>query len=46
MGWDMNRCLSCLSELEVLGSGVRLPEGYSAAHKVLWGGLIGRLRGV
>jgi len=32
MGWDMNRCLSCLSGLEVLGSVVRMPEGYSAAH--------------
>ncbi|MED5314781.1 MAG: hypothetical protein VYB84_01970 [Pseudomonadota bacterium] len=32
MGWDVNRCLSCLSGLEVLGSVVLMPEGYSAAH--------------
>jgi len=32
MGWDMNRCLSCLSGLEVLGRVIRMPEGYSAAR--------------
>ena len=34
MGWDVNRCLSCLPGLEVLGSVVRMPEGYCATRQV------------